>query len=375
MPLLTRADYDKYEKYFSYTADEANTDEDTNTEKNKDSGNASNQLTKEDKILENFVTNHINTIFEEMYVANYCSSEQKEYVQNIIQNAVTEYEKILESEDWMSDHTKQKAIEKLNCITARVLYPDNLDTFKDLQLENSNLVDITATLNAYNIRRYANKIDQKIDKKGWDLDTIPTTTVNAYYQPADNSISILAGVTANKDLLNVNASDEENLAHLGYIIGHEISHAFDTTGYLYDKDGNEKKWWTDKDEETFQKRVSKLANYYSSFKSFRNSPANLDGEKIESEAIADSAGLKCMIAISKQKENFDYQKFFQAFAQVWSTSRTLSMELQMENSDVHPLPFLRINVTAQQFDEFHEAFDVQPGDGMYLAPEKRISVW
>lgn len=376
LPLLTREDYNQYEEYFtnvkSDKKDDTEDDKKDNTEKKKDS---SDKLSKEDEILYKFTTKYMKGIFEEMYLTNYCSSEQKEYIQNIIKESIKEYEKILSKEDWMSESTKQKAIEKLNCITTRVLYPDKLDDCNELQVEKGNLLDIVAKLNIYNMKKEADKINTKIDKKGWDLNSIPTTTVNSYYSATDNSVIILAGIIANKELFDVNASDEENMAHLGYIIGHEISHAFDTTGYLYDKDGNETKWWTDKDEEAFQKRVAKLIKYYSSFKSFRNSTNNINGEQIQGEAIADIGGLKCMIGISKQNKNFDYQKFFRAFAHTWATCRKYSEEINMESQDVHPLPFLRTNVTVQQFEEFYKAFDIQPGDGMYLAPEKRIAVW
>lgn len=371
MPLLSRDYYDQYEKYFTNISDSED-EEETEDKKEEESLD---ELSKEDQILQNFVMSYINGIFEEMYVTNYCSSEQKEYIQNLIQDAITEYEKILASEDWMSETTKQKAIEKLNCITTRALYPDELDNYEDLQLDESNLVDVVAKINAYTLRKDAKKINTKINKKGWDVESMPFTAVNAYYSPQDNSVTILAGIVASKELLDMNASDEENMGHLGYIIGHEISHAFDTTGYLYDKDGKEEKWWTDKDEEAFQKRVAKLVKYYSSFKSFRNSPSNINGEQIQGEAIADMGGLKCMIEISKHKENFDYQKFFRAFAGTWATCNSYRMELNRESQDEHPLPFLRTNVTVQQFEEFYEAFDIQPGDGMYLAPEKRIAVW
>lgn len=372
MPLLSRDYYDLYEEYFTNITTDKEAEED---DQDKEEEESLGELSKDDRILQNFVTSHINEIFEEMYLTNYCSSEQKEYVQNLIQSAITEYEKILESEDWMTEATKKKAIEKLNCITTRVLYPDELDNCEELQLDEDNLVDVMAKVNTYNMKKDADKINTKVDKKGWDLNSMPTTTVNAYYSPMDNSVTILSGIVASKDLLDMDASDEENMAHLGYIIGHEISHAFDTSGYLYDKDGNEKKWWTDEDEEAFQKRVAKLVKYYSSFKYFRNAPTNINGEKIEGEAIADIGGLKCMIEISKQREDFDYQKFFRAFAHTWATCRNYSAELQMDSQDVHPLPFLRTNVTVQQFEEFYKAFDIQPGDGMYLAPEKRIAVW
>lgn len=352
LPLLSRDYYDQYIEYF--------------TESKKNS--------TDEQILQKFTTTYIPEIFEEMYLTNYCTSEQKEYLENLIQKAITEYESILESEDWLSDVTKEKAIDKLNHITTRVLYPDHLNDCNDLQVDAGNLLDIVAKINAYNLKKEAFRINTEADKKEWNLAALPSTTVNAYYTPLDNTVTILAGITASRELFDINASDEENMAHLGYIIGHEISHAFDSSGYQYDKDGNENKWWTDKDEEAFQKRVSRLANYFSSFKYFRKSD-NIRGDQVQEEAIADIGGVKCMLAIAKQMDNFDYQKFFRSFALTWATCRTYSEELKMVEQDSHPLPFLRINITLQQFEEFHEAFDIQPGDGMYLAPENRIAVW
>lgn len=376
LPLLTRDDYDQYEEYFmNVTDDQKDAQNKNDDEEEKKEEESLNHLSKEDKILQTFTTNYINEIFEEMYVTNYCSAEQKEYIENLIQEAIKEYENILENEEWMSEETKQKAIEKLNAITVRVLYPDELDDCNDLQVEAGNLTDIAAKINVYKRKKEADKINEKVDKKVWNLNLMPTTTVNAYYSQTDNSVIILSGIVANRELLDMNVSDEENMAHLGYIIGHEISHAFDTSGYLYDKDGNETKWWTDQDEEVFQERVRRLANYYSSFKYFRNATENVNGERIQGEAIADMGGVKCMLAIGRQKEDFDYQKFFRAFARTWATCRKYSVEMQMVSQDDHPLPFLRINVTLQQFEEFYKAFDIQPGDGMYLAPEKRIAVW
>lgn len=373
LPLLSRDYYDQYEAYFSdsVATDEKEEDTENDTQKEEDSFH---QLSKEDQILYNFVGTYMNDIFEEMYLTNYCSMEQKEYVEKLIAEAIDEYKTILSAEDWLSDATKEKAVEKLNGITTRVLYPDHLDDCNDLQVEKGNLLDIVSKITAYNIKKDASRIHTKFDKKGWDLQAMPSTTVNAFYSPTDNSVSILAGIIANKELFDINASDEENMAHLGYIIGHEISHAFDSSGYMYDKDGNESKWWTDQDEEAFQKRVKKLANYYSGFCAYRKAEP-VDGEKIQGEAIADTGGLKCMLALGHKKENFDYQKFFRAFSRTWATCRNYSTELVAMTQDNHPLPFMRINVTVQQFDEFYEAFDIQQGDGMYLAPEKRISVW
>lgn len=375
MPLLSREYYDQYMEYFAASAGSDEEEETDDTNQNLEKPEDEPGLSKEEEILQSLVTGYMNDVMEEMYITNYCSTEQKEYLQNIIQDAIEAYEKMLSSEDWMSAETMQKAIEKLRYITPRVLYPDRLDGYKQLQMDAENLVDAAAELNAYYLKKDAEKVNTKTDKTEWDLRASPTTEVNAYYNPAENSIIILAGITANKELFDINASYEENLGHIGFIIGHEISHAFDTQGYLYDKDGNQKMWWTKQDEQKFQAKAGKLADYFSTFSVFRGTSANVNGDNVKAEAIADMGGIKCMLAIGKQQSEFDYQKFFRAYAQTFAAVRPLMTELMTESEDEHPLPFLRTNVTVQQFEEFYEAFDIQPGDGMYLAPEKRVAVW
>lgn len=382
MPLLSREYYDQYMTCFTGTESlDQDEEQDDKTETpdqtpnpEQDQEKSLEDLPEEDKILQRTVITYMNEIFEEMYVANYCSAEEKAYLQNIIKDTISVYEKMLENEEWMSEGTQQKAIEKLNNITTCVLYPDELNGYEGMELDGDSLLDVVAQLNIYNKKKDAEKIDTKRNKASWNLAEMPTTTVNAYYN-FDNSIIILAGITADKKTFDVNASYEENLGHIGFIIGHEISHAFDTNGYQYDKDGNMNKWWTEQDEQKFQARAGKLAEYFSTFPCLRDSGTNVNGDLVQSEAIADMGGVKCMLALGKEQPDFDYQKFFRAYAQTFAASRKLSKELIVVSQDPHPLPFLRTNVTVQQFDEFYEAFDVQPGDGMYLAPEKRVAVW
>lgn len=379
MPLLTREYYDQYMTW-STGAENQNQDEDQDdTTEIPDQDPESEQekslenLPEEDQILQRTVMTYMNEIFEEMYVANYCSTEEKVYLQNIIKDAIRVYEKMLGNEDWLTEGTQQKAIEKLNNITTHVLYPNEMNGYEGMELDGDNLLDAVAQLNVYSKKKDAEKIDTKVNKADWNLAEMPTTVVNAYYN-SDNSIIILAGVAADKESFDVNASYEENLGHIGFIIGHEISHAFDTNGYQYDKDGNINKWWTEQDEQKFQARAGRLAEYFSTFACMRDGN-NVNGDMVEGEAIADMGGVKCMLALGKEQPDFDYQKFFRAYAQTFAASRKLSKELLLVTKDSHPLAFLRTNVTVQQFEEFYEAFDIQPGDGMYLAPEKRVAVW
>ena len=221
----------------------------------------------------------------------------------------------------------------------------------------------------YNAKAQADNVNKPIDKKAWPKSSLD---VNAYYNPLDNSINILAGLLANDFFYDADAPYEQNLARIGSVIGHEITHAFDTNGYRYDKDGVMQSWWTKEDEEAFQLRSNKLIKYYGALTPIPGRStysANVSGE-----AIADMGAVKCMLAIAKEQDSFDYKLFFESYAQLWRAKRAYVQEIETAK-DSHPLEFLRTNVTLQQFDEFIETYDIKPGDGMYVAPEDRILVW
>ena len=161
-------------------------------------------------------------------------------------------------------------------------------------------------------------------------------------------------------------------AKLGTVIGHEISHAFDPTGAQFDKDGNFANWWTEEDNKVFMERTEKMAAYFNAMHPWEGQ--NFFGQIMTGEACADMAGLKCMLLIAAEKENFDYDAFFRAYADLWLTKDTLQ-RAYTRIYDTHPMSYLRINATLQQYDEFLNFYDIKEGDGMYLAPEDRVAIW
>ena len=158
------------------------------------------------------------------------------------------------------------------------------------------------------------------------------------------------------------------------MIGHEISHAFDSNGAQYDENGSLHNWWTDEDRAAFGERVSKVADYFGKIVPFDDGTPN-NGKLIQTEATADMGGIKCMLMMAKKIDGFDYDKFFRAYAHMWQRMDSLQMCERLATADTHPLSYQRVNVTLQQFDEFLETYDIKEGDGMYLAPEDRIAVW
>ena len=319
----------------------------------------------------------LSEVMDEVYAARYVKSEDREKLSKMVNEVISYYRTMLNNEDWLSKKTRKKAIEKLDNLTLRILYPDQIDDYSDLNIDsNGSLLDAITSINQSAFDRYARKVNQKIDKTNdWSIirPNMTIRTVNAAYSAGDNSINILSGVIADDALYDSDGTMEQNYGAIGVIIGHEISHAFDTNGAQYDKDGYHKNWWTDSDLEKFNERARKLVKYYDSLEAADT--LGDYGEQVKDEAIADMGGMQCMLAIAKSKENFNYENFFKSFAHVWRIKETYGYAKGQEENDTHPFAFLRTNVTVQQFDEFYKTFDIKKGDGMYLAPEKRISVW
>ena len=167
-------------------------------------------------------------------------------------------------------------------------------------------------------------------------------------------------------------SEAANMGRIGAVVGHEITHGFDSMGCMYDKDGNLSNWWTAEDSAAFAERTKKVSDYFGSIQVLPGK--NVDGELVVTEAVADLGGVSCMLEIAKNIKDFDYDDFFTSFARIWRCQNSQQVE-EILLQDSHPPGYLRTNVNVQQFSEFYDTFGIKEGDPMYLAPEKRLSVW
>lgn len=278
---------------------------------------------------------------------------------------------MLQNEDWLEENTKKNAIKKVNAIQINALYPEKFQDDSKLNFEDDyNLSDIVNAVLEYYHELQISNINQSIDKDLWDFDILQT---NAYYNPQMNSITILTGIIGGA-FYSSDMSIEEKYAGIGSVIGHEISHAFDSNGALFNEKGNYTNWWTEKDKAEFKKRTDKMAAYYNKIIPFEGSKYR--GDNVVTEATADICGIKCILSIAKNVKDFDYDKFFRSYASVWKQIQTTArLQMLIDIGEVHPLNFLRTNVTLQQFDEFLNQYDIKPGDNMYLAPADRIQIW
>ena len=310
----------------------------------------------------------------QLYTETYLKQEDKDRISEMIDEVLEEYHGIINEAEFLSEDTKAKAIEKLEAIGKNVLFPDSWDVYScnDLTFaskdEGGTLWAAEEAITKYNAEKAVRDYSKPVDKTEWKE---TPHTVNCFYYPQNNQIYIM-GAFAKGNIYNSGMSDEELYAKVGTVIGHEISHAFDPSGSQFDKNGDMADWWTAEDKKAFQTRTDKLAAYYNNMHPWEGQ--DFRGETMTGEACADMAGMKCMLRIAAQKKDFDYDKFFRAYANLWLTKDTLQ-EAYARIKDTHPMTYLRINGTLQQYDEFLDFYDIKEGDNMYLAPEDRVAIW
>ena len=339
------------------------------------------EVMEETKVLEiydDYIVPLLYKPYQLVYIGTYCTSAAKQELLNLLENIRTYYIDLLGTTEWLSKETRELAIEKMEKMEFRVLYPDVLPDYSGLIYgdyeEGGNLLDAVAAIRKVNNTPNTDKVNQPVKRTDWDLSQMDTTDSNAANQHNLNSIVILAGIMAGDFMYDEDAPIEQNYGRLGVILGHEVSHAFDTSGYIWNSEGLFYGWWTNEDEIALRLRSDKLANYYTALSVFPGSTSPYKGQLVQGEAISDMGGVKCMLALAEEIPDFDYDLFFRSFASTWRVQTSLVMEMERAN-DEHPLGFLRTNVTLQQFDKFFETYDIGPGDGMYLAPKDRVLVW
>lgn len=320
------------------------------------------------------VQSYLSDYLGQVYVEEYFSPEAKEGVIEMIEDILTVYEDRIEALDWMSETTKDKAIEKLEAITVKVGYPDEWDDLLDdvdlrAVAEGGSYYENVMAMNKAAWAEMVAEYDQPVDKDAWAM---PAYTVNAYYDATSNSINFPAGILQ-APLYDVDADYTENLGGIGYIIAHEITHAFDNNGALFDAEGNQSNWWTEADYAAFQALCAEVEDFYDGVEAIPGVACN--GELTISENVADLGALACITQIEGQQVRPDYKTLFESVARTWRSAASREMRTYLSTMDVHAPDKLRGNRALQSLGEFFKAFDIQPGDGMYLAPEKRVQVW
>lgn len=321
----------------------------------------------DDTIAKGMLKTCFSTIFEQAYVETISSEEIKAEVAALIEDVLDAY-KTLADNSWLSAMTKYKMKRKLEKMSYVSCFADYYTKFGKVIGEGlipQNLFDI--------YKAYLNKdVDTMLLASSEELamfDSMRCYVVNAFYSPTDNAFVILNGLVSGF----LGSSVEEKYGMLAMVIGHEITHAFDSSGSQFDENGNQNEWWTAEDKSAFNTKVNKLISFYNKIELKHN--YNVNGDTVDGEATADMGGMKIALQLAKKVENFDYDKFFKTFAYVWASHPINLGEVENRAQDPHPFNYLRVNVTLSQFDEFVETYGIEPGDAMYVPEEQRIKIW
>lgn len=311
---------------------------------------------------------------EQAYVKKYFSAEAKADVEAMIADFISIYKERIQKLEWMSDETKAMAAKKLDTMLVNVGYPDEWDDSLDkVEIKGvadggsffDNLIAIAGANRAEHLA-YQGK---PVDKEEW---FIPAFTVNAFYQATNNSITFPAGILQ-APMYDVEASREENLGKIGYVIAHEITHAFDNNGAKFDENGNAANWWAEADYAAFQSLCDGVVAWYDGQESAPGITCN--GALTISENVADLGAAACVTEAAGREENPDYETLYRSMAECWAFSANRAYQEAVMNMDVHAPDKLRGGRVLQTLDQFYETFDIQPGDGMWVEPEARVSIW
>ncbi|HEX2789940.1 MAG TPA: M13-type metalloendopeptidase [Steroidobacteraceae bacterium] len=317
-----------------------------------------------------------------IYTAKYFPPESKARIDQLVHNLLAAYQADLETLDWMSPETRRKALAKLATFTPKIGYPTVWRDYSELQISKDDLLGNVLRARVFDYQRNLNKLGKPIDRSEWFM---TPQTVNAYYNPEMNEIVFPAAVLQ-PPMFNARADDAVNYGSIGAIIGHEISHGFDDQGSQYDGDGNllgVPGWFSQADFDKFKAKTHALVEQYGAREPLPGYHVN--GELTLGENIADNSGLA--IAYKAYRISLGGtpapvidgltgdQRFYMGWAQVWRGLTRDGETIVELKTDPHSPEKYRGSIPLMNQQAFYDAFDVRPGDGMYLAPEKRVSLW
>lgn len=304
------------------------------------------------------------------YGKKYFGPQAKADVHHMVEQMIKVYKGRLTNNQWLSKDTRDKAILKLDKLGIQVGYPDKIpvlyDQFKVDEEESliANLNQLTVTANKELFSRW----NKPVDRMRWEMSA---ATVNAYYHPFKNIIVFPAAILQ-APFYSLKQSSSQNYGGIGAVIAHEISHAFDNNGSLFDELGNLNNWWTDEDSAHFKQLAQKMIE---EFDGIPFAGQKVNGKLTVSENIADAGGLSCALEAAKTEADFNAQEFFINWATIWRMKATEQYMQLLLSIDVHAPQKLRANIQAENLDDFYTAFDIKPGDEMYRAPEDRVHIW
>jgi putative endopeptidase len=315
----------------------------------------------------------------QLYVAKYFPPESKAKMLLLVENLRAAYAERVKHLPWMTEATKKSALEKLATFRPKIGYPDKWRDYSALEIKNGDAFGNSVRAAVFDWQRDVNRLNQPTDRDEWGM---TPQTVNAYYNPTFNEIVFPAAILQ-PPYFDPNADAAVNYGAIGGVIGHEMGHGFDDQGSKSDARGVLRTWWAPEDTEAFKKLVDRLATQYDGYTALPG--LNVNGRLTLGENIGDLGGLTVAYEayhISLQGQPPPVldgltgdQRFFLSWAQAW---RNLIRDARLRTqvmSDPHSPPKFRVNGVVRNMDAWYSAFNVQPGDKLYLAPDERVRIW
>ena len=330
--------------------------------------NGQEKINSKKKRIYTIVTNYTQDLCSELYVKKFFNLQIKKNVEKMIVNIKNETIEYIKNIHWMNNKTKRNAIRKLQCMKYKVGYPTKIHRFENLKL-HSNFSITLLNMNKYLIDNMIKRfnLNKSVNKHAWFMGAFE---VNAYYMPSYNELVIPAGILA-EPFYSLKQSDIQNLAGIGYVIGHEIIHSLDDLGRKFDWKGNKKDWWTSQDEQNYEKMSKKLIKQYNNYTIHKK---NINGTLTFGENFADLLGFNMAYNFCKKKYNTTQDKilFFSHFAKVKRNKTNKENILNRLYSDSHSPSEFRVNGVLSLINDFYDIYEVIDGDQMFIPPNQRI---
>ncbi|NMH28245.1 M13 family metallopeptidase [Flavobacterium silvaticum] len=341
------------------------------------------QRPRDERALQS-VNGSIGEALGKLYVAEKFPPEAKAKCEKMISYVFRAYEKRINELPWMDEKTRAMAIAKLKKYSIKIGYPDKWRDYSALDLKSptaggSYFSNAQASAK-WRFNEDLKDLKKPVDKTRWGM---TPQTVNAYYNPSFNEIVFPAAILQ-PPFYDYKADEAVNFGGIGAVIGHEISHGFDDSGARYNADGNLVNWWSDQDLEKFTKLGDDLAAQYSALEPLPG--IFVDGKFTLGENIGDLGGvtaaydgLELYLKENGNPGKIDgftpEQRFFISWGTIWRTKMRDEAIKNQVKTDPHSPGMYRSYVPLQNVDVFYQAFDIKPGDKLYVVPEKRVKIW
>lgn len=304
------------------------------------------------------------------YGNKYFGDEAKDYVTNMTKEFIEVYIERLSNNDWLTEATRLRAIDKLNNMSVLIGYPDEIpEIYSRVSIDdNISFYENHKNIDKLFIKQQFSDYSEPVNRLEWELNA---HEVNAMYSPLSNKITFPAAILQ-EPYFSMEYDDSQNYGAIGTVIAHEISHGFDPIGSKFDEKGNMINWWTDEDHKAYEEKADIMRKQ---FDGIEYAGGKIDGTLTLSENVADAGGLKVALEALKKTSDVNLEEFFISWANIWREKSTPERKKLLLIIDNHSPNEIRTNMQLSNIDDFYETFNVKEGDGMYIPPEERITIW